>query len=342
MIPGASQSCSIDTISNELQSLANVLASGRRISVLLLEALFLFSVQASLAEEKFNIEIACRDFVDKAVLFLTDIRNFKERIFLSDFIRFTESDVSWQPEVKGEGEDWFVLYKGAWKSRFEARWSSWNSLHRKAMLEKSICIFLGVSELPTLQHHPWEGLWISLSLRREVSVCFVKGLFLTIYPQIWMKPLKILLIDGDFYKRENLAEFTDAFSTLEHMRQVVETFENRCSPKGDIGEGFLLVQGERLATISGKARIDNLMLTLNSDAEQIISLTLSACRSVDAVLSGILAATRGGPYDTLLNLSTVQGKMNERYRKELANVHQMVKGVCTILGEAEVVEKDAF
>ncbi len=342
MIPGVSQSCSIDAISNEMQSLSNTLASGKRISVLLLEALFLFSVQNRLAEDKFDLETACREFVDKSVLFLSDIRNFKDRIPLPDFIRFTEGDVSWQPDIRGEGEDWFVLYRGAWKTRFDARWTEWNRLHRKAMLEKNACSFLGVSELPSLAYHPWEGLWIPLTLRREISVCFMKGLFSAVYPQAWMKPLKILLIDGDFYKRENLVEFTDAFSTLEHMRQVIETFEIRCSPKGDIGEGFALVQGERLATITGKARIDNLMLTLNSDAEQIVSLSVSAFRSVDAVLSGILAATRGGPYDTLLNLSTIQGKLNERYRRELSNVLQSVKDACAILADAEVVEKDAL
>jgi Family of unknown function (DUF5312) len=340
IIPGSTQTCLMDTVTDEMRMLVDCFAGAKRIPVLLLEAMYLFSVQARLGEEKFSIERECRTFVDSAAASLSDIRQIKESIPLADFVRLSMSDVQWQPEPRSEGEDWFVLYRAAWKSRFEEKWAEWNRLHRKSMLERDICVYLSAGELPSLAYHPWEGAWLPLFMRREISLCFLKGLFGTVYPSRWVKPLKILLIDGDFYRRENLIEYTDAFSALEHIGRSIEQFETRCSPKGNIGEGFALVQNDKIATIAGKTRLENLMLTVNSEVEQIISLSLAAFRSVDSILSGIIDAKRGGPYETLLNLSTIQGNKNETFRKELAAVLQMVRTACAILSESEVLERE--
>jgi len=100
------------------------------------------------------------------------------------------------------------------------------------------------------------------------------------------------------------------------------------------------VQNDKIATIAGKTRLENLMLTVNSEVEQIIALSLSAFRSVESILGGIIDGRRGGPYETLLNLSTIQGNKNEQYRKELTGVLQMVRTACAILSESDVLEKE--
>lgn len=336
------QGCPLDTVSDEIESLASTLASARKIPILTLEAMYLFSVQETMRDSGFDLERDCSAFLTGASRHLSSIREFKGAIPIEDFVRFAVGNVNWKPVIFEGGEDWFQLFKNAWKKRFEERWSEWNRLHRRSMLKSRIVSFLGVPEMPRLEYHPWEGLWLPLTLRRELSVSFLKGLFNSVYPSSMMRPLKILLVEGDFYRRENLMEFTDAFSTLEHQQSLLQTFETRLSPKGDIGEGFELIQRERIATVKGKARLENLMLTTESETELLLSRVVTALRSIDLILTGVSDVVRGGPYETLINMASIQGKQNERFRKELMTVRQLAKDALFILSDAEVIEKESL
>jgi len=334
--------CPIDSINEEMKSLVASLAEAKRVPVLMLEALFLFSAQDRMQEKDFNIEKECASFLSRASEYLINLRNFKATVPLADFVRFAGGDVSWQPVSVLGGEDWFILFKNAWKKRFDERWAEWSRLHRLAMLKKKIMDFLEISEMPSLQYRPWEGLWLSMSMRRELSFLFLKSFFARLYPMAIMKPLKILLIEGDFYRRENLAEFTDAFSILEHQQSLIDAFENRLSPKGDIGEGFALTLQEKMVTIKGKARLQGLMLTTDSDVEVLISRVMAAFQSLNLILGGVLEVVRGGSYETLSNMALIQGKQNELYRKELAGVKQLIREAIGILDEIEIIEKETM
>lgn len=342
IISGIAQGCTIDSVSEEMKSLVNILSSARKIPVLMLEALFLFSEQENVRESGYDLEKECSGFLKTATDYITVIGEFKTKVPLADFVRFSTSDVSWQPQVTESGEDWFALFRNAWRKRFDQRWTLWNREHRRAMLSRRMRDYLDLSDLPPILHHPWEGIWLSLSLRRELSLRFLKGFFKKTYPQEIMKPLKVVLIEGDFYKRENLMEYTDAFSMMEHGMGLIDAFEQRLSPKGDIGEGFELIIREKLATVKGKARIESLMLTAESDAESIISRILTAFTSVDLILGGVLEISRSGPYETLVNMASIQGKQNERFRKDLTQVRQYIREASIIVTEAEKIEKEAL
>jgi hypothetical protein len=334
--------CLVDAINDDLEPVVGLFAGARRIPVLLLESLFLFSRQGEIQEGKFDMERECRQFVDMASNHLAAIGVLNSSLPLVDFVRFAVKDVHWVPTVVEGGEDWFLAFRNAWKKRFEDKWIEWNALHRKSILERNICGVLDVAELRPLQYHPWEGMWLPLSMRRELSVCFVKEFFRTVYVKKIMRPLKILLLDGEFYRRENLAEYTDAFSVLEHQAQALDSFEQRLSPQGDIGEGFAFVLNEKMATLKGKARLENLMLTVDSEAEMMINRLQTAFRSIDLVLGGILDVVRGGPYETLVNMASIQGKFNEQYRKELSMVRRVIREAQAVLVEAESIEKESL
>jgi hypothetical protein len=339
-IENAGETCLIDSIKDEMEILVGVFSSARKVPVLLLEALFIFTKQDAMNEGKFDLEAECKKFVGDAADNLGLIRGVKSCVPLADFVRYTLNDVSWQPVNQEKAEDWFFLFKNAWKRRFDERWAEWNRLHRQTMLEKRILSFLGIPALPALGFRPWEGLWIPLSFRYGLSIAFLKGLFTVVYPAAIMKPLKILLIEGDFYRRENLAEYTDAFSVLEHQAQVIEMFERRLSDKGDFGEAFMIIDRERMITVKGKVRLENLMVSVELEAGGIVNRALEAFRSIDAILGGVLSVVRGGPYETLANLASVQGNFNERFRKDLQQVRQLLQTATEILSEASVIEKE--
>ncbi len=336
------QTCLIDSIGDEMQALVGVFSVARKVPVLLLESLFLFTKQASMTDEKFDLEDECKKFVAEAADALSLVRGVKSAIPFADFVRYTVRDVAWQPSHPELAEDWLTLFKAAWKRRFDEKWAEWSRLHRRAMLELRMVSFLGIPKLPALQTKPWEGLWLPLTFRYELSVNFLKGFFSVVYPAIVMKPLKILLIEGDFYRRENLVEYTDAFSVLEHQQQVLEMFERRLSEKGDFGESFMIIDRERMISVKGRVRLENLMVSVELEAIGIVNRVLEAFRSVDSVLGGVLATARGGPYETLANASSIQGNFNERFKKDLAHVRQLVKSAVDLLGEAAAVERETL
>ena len=129
---------------------------------------------------------------------------------------------------------------------------------------------------------------------------------------------------------------------LEHFQRDIEAFENRLAPKGDIGEGFALIQKEKMATVKGKARLENMMLSTDSEVEAIIARSMAAFKSIDLILGGVIDLVRGGPYETLVNLAALQGKQNESFRKELIHTRHLIREASTILNDAEIIEKDSL
>lgn len=341
-VNGGSQDCLISSISSELQSLVQVLSSAKRIPVLLLECMYLFSFKSELENDKVDIESNCKLFVSKASSYLSSLRFFKTSVPLADFTRYAIQDVSWNPSSMGAGEDWFFFFKNAWKKKFDDNWALWAKQNKRLMLEKRIEASLNGDQLPELQYTPWKGLWIPLLLRRELSFRYLKGFFTKTYPKTLMKNLKIILIEGDFYRRENLAEFTDAFNTLDHTADSIANLETRLSPKGDLGEGFELLQKEKVATVRGKTRLENLMLTVNAEVDMLIGNVSASFKSMDLIIGGILSPVRGGLYETLVNLASIQGRYNEVFRKDLTVVRQKGVDLLEILSELELIERDSL
>lgn len=332
---GKGQMCLLDAVVDDLKKLASVLSSALKIPMLLVEALYIFSEQDKIQDSSFSLDQECAKFVKVAVNYLLGITSFKSRIPVADFVRFSCGDILWEPDIERQGEDWFNLFKSAWKKRFEKRLGEWIKLHDKFILKKKALVFLGCTEAPSLEFTPWDAVWFPMKFRREPVFLFLKAFFSSVYPRQISKNLKIILVEGDFYKRENLVEFTDAFNVLEHQKQDISDFEHRLSPKGDLGEGFALALTEKIGTHNGKSRLEHLMANVESETEVFYTRVLSAFQSMDAILGGILDVSRGGPYETLINMAAIQGKQNETFRKDLSAVRFKIQEGIEILSSLE-------
>ncbi len=172
-----------------------------------------------------------------------------------------------------------------------------------------------------------------------MSLGFLKGFYASVYPSL-AKPLKILMIEGDFYQHENRVEFTDAYNELNHQGQNVNLFDDKLSSHGTVGENFEKIMKENIRTIQGKAKIDALMLSLESEANMIVAQFCAACRSMTSVLTGVLSAERNSHYDTLANISSIQGKYNSVFRQELQTVKQTIAQAYEILKDIEMQESE--
>lgn len=332
------RTCPIGLIANELKKVAQVLASAKRINFFVLETLFLFSKHNEIDQEKLNLEKECSVFINQASIYLTGIRNFKNTVPLADFIRFSIGDISWEIQPSSGGEDWFGYFKLAWKAQFEEHWNKWNSLQQSQSLELRIIDLFKGKSAPPLVSIPWKEMWVPLPFRRELSISFLKGFFQFLYPSLIMRPLKIILIEGEFYKRDDLIEYTDAFNSLEYGLENIESFEARLSEKGDIGVGFNLLYREKMVTVQAKTRLENLMLTANADAEQIISKVTQSFKILINLLGKITGQKKESLVGVLANYSAIQGRLNEQFRKELIVARQKIIDSQAILDEADHIE----
>ena len=73
------------------------------------------------------------------------------------------------------------------------------------------------------------------------------------------------------------------------------------------------------------------MMTVESEADVFYTKTLSALQSMDSVIGGILDINRGGPYETLANLSVLQGIQNDTFRSDLSSVRAKIQEAIDIL-----------
>ncbi len=324
-LTGKGQMCLLDMVTGDLKRVCSILASAVKIPSRLMVALFVFLKQEKLEDNSFAFDSECSQFVKIAADYLKDIISFKSKIPLTDFVRFSTGDILWDPDIEVYGEDWFKLFKSAWKDRFEERFAEWKKLNSGYALRKKALTFLECSELPALEHRPWQAAWIDFKFYGETVFLFLKAFFLGVYPRRISKILKIVLSEGDFRNREALAEFTDAFSELEHGRDSIENFERRLSPKGDLGEGISIALNEKLGTHAGKIKLNTLMATVNSEADTFRDNTLSALQSIDGILEGILNVSRGGQYNILSNLDTIRGVGNENLRENLAYIRVKIQ-----------------
>ena len=330
---GTGQMCPIDTVVDDFKKLSSILASAVKIPTRLIETLFIFSQKDKMEDESFSFDRECTEFVRVSVNNLTGIASFRSRVPIADFVRFSSADIVWEPVSTRAGEDWFMLFKASWKERFERRFEEWAKLRDKHALKKRALTFLEARELPTLEYTPWADSWVPFNFHRETVLLFLKAFFSGVYLRRISKVLRIILAEGDFYKRENLSEFTDDFNILEHAKADIDDFERRLAPKGDIGEGFELALTEKKGTHSGKARLDHLMSTVESEAESLCTRQVAAMRSMHLILGGILNVSRGGQYDTLANLSSLQGSENGSFRPEISSARFALEECVGIIEE---------
>ncbi|MFP4644442.1 MAG: DUF5312 family protein, partial [Spirochaetales bacterium] len=133
-------------------------------------------------------------------------------------------------------------------------------------------------------------------------------------------PLRTLQTKGDFYKGENRTEFDNAFETLRAAPNRLNQLKSQVAPDGVFGKrlqeiGLQGYSADRIVELR-KPVIDE----VNQIVRRLVSDVITALRSLDNVMNGILHGEVGGSYDTLSNLSSIEGRETDRYLRALEDV----------------------
>ncbi|MDR1247802.1 MAG: DUF5312 domain-containing protein [Treponema sp.] len=301
--------CSAHLVNNYLRSLNDILYSLKAPPPMtLLESLFIFILQDRAEEPEFNMENEMNILLSRSQKALGVIRSFNKTVPLNRILCCAEKSADMVPKMISGGEDWFSMYKEYWRHTVEELFSDYTRNHRRRELMLEFDDFFRGAELRPLSGAesetnpsgiPFKGAFCLSFLRTFHSVLFLSQLNLVLRP---------VLIDGEFFKKENLAEFTEAYDALFTADAVIRRFESDISAAGNLGKQYaaakldmssLQVKRHKLQLVEGEA---------SDEAKRIIDRIKDAITLMTKVLNGILTKSPDGKFDTLANLADMSGK----------------------------------
>jgi hypothetical protein len=296
--------CTARVVEDQLFFLNNILYSLKEIPPMtLLESLFIFILQDHVGEPGFEINTEMRNLLVKAESSLSAIREFNKQVPLTLILRCTSRNMSLSPKAIGGGEDWFVVYREHWKRRIETQFTEYMRLRRHRDLTNSFRYFLKGTNLKVLSNVVSDSSPNGMPIKKAFALSFL----LTFYSVVFMgdinKTVRPILIDGEFYKRENRTEFTEAYNELIKLEDVIHKFETEISPDGNYGKRYYQARGDMTSLPVKRRKIQLVMEEADRDAEHIVERVREAIQSMINVLNGIVRKDPNGKYDTLGNLS---------------------------------------
>lgn len=290
----------------------------------LLEALFMLAEREAGAQSDEAVEKAVSADLAGGVGALQAIRSFNTRVPLGSLLRLVSGDPDLVPRDLPGGEDWFAIFRSYWKDKIESRVEACREEAKGRELAQEILSFLGGAGLPLLPHLAREGKPGSPPMRHELALAFLLGFARGPFLRELNRPFKILLVDGEFYRKDNLVEFTDAYNYFLHLDESVTALDLRLSPEGEIGHAWTQVSGEMVSLPVKRRKLDGIRRGGEEEAEGIIRGAGGAFLSMSRILQGILKGEAGGRYDSLQNLSFLDGRSNRDFLRSL----DAARGLC--------------
>ncbi|MDR2481296.1 MAG: DUF5312 domain-containing protein [Spirochaetaceae bacterium] len=307
--PDETAVCFVAVVHTQLEELCDILFSLKKIpSIDLLSALFIFSMAEYQNDEDFDQDKELQKFIQKAEKSIMTIRSFNKNVPLLKIIRCVNRNFRWEPQELSGGEDWFLCYKNYWLETTNKNFIEWIHERRNTeLLEEFNAYFKGA----LLQ--PIEN---ALSNEKENNMQFDGALslsfLLTFHKLIFMPEINVvirpILVDGEFYKKENRIEFIESYNILIKLDDTIKTFDAELAPSGEYGKAWTQIAGNMHSLSVRRRKTQALLDDINTKVENIIEESKKSLVSMGHVLEGIVIHDENSKYDTLVNYAKLAGK----------------------------------
>jgi hypothetical protein len=287
-------------------------------SASVMEAIFVFAEREALGKEGGDPASLVGADIAKAQSALARIRAFNARVPLAELLRLVSGDPEYQPRELPGGEDWLAVYKAFWKERIDASLESWRAEHRNKELVAEIDAFVGEPGPAGFAHISREESELSPPLNLDLALVFLDAFYRGPFLRELNRPLKIVLVDGEFYRKDNRLEYTDAYDGLLHIPDFLASLDSRLGPEGEIGRAWIGARQELGTAAAKRRRLQTIARGAEEEAERIIRREGSALHTMTLILKGFLKGEAGGRYDSLANISYLDGKSNKDFLKSLS------------------------
>jgi hypothetical protein len=119
------------------------------------------------------------------------------------------------------------------------------------------------------------------------------------------KYLRPILLDGEFYKKENRTEFTESYNDIIKLEEDIKNFEMDIAPNGELGKRYALAKSDMSSLPIRRRKIQLITEEAKTITNKIIEQARKAMVAMTRILEGILKKDTTGKYDTLVNVSAI-------------------------------------
>jgi hypothetical protein len=166
---------------------------------------------------------------------------------------------------------------------------------------------------------------------------FIKGFFQTVFLP-FTRSLKLIYLNGEFYKEENRRAYTDAFLFLSETGKKIEEIESSLGPQGNLRGAIQSVKGQTLGERLRQKRILDILVRADGQAKTLVDAFLEQVDNLKDLLYGILKGQPGDRYDSLVNLSKIGGRENSELRQSWSQAMEKCDKAAAILKEIRELE----
>ncbi|HOX31977.1 MAG TPA: DUF5312 family protein [Spirochaetales bacterium] len=300
-------------------------------SARLMEALFVFVEREEISKP--DAEAILSADLARAESALGRIRAFNARIPLCELSRLVSGDPSYSPRELAGGEDWLVIFKAFWREHIESQVEEWKAERRRRELADEISAFVGAPGPAALPRLSAGGEGESLRVRQDAALLFLDAFFRGLFQRELARPLKLVLVDGEFYRKDNRIEYTDAYDALLKVPDAIASLDARLGPEGELGSAWARAKAEIAPAQVKRRKLQGAERDAEDEAERVVRAAAEAFVAMVKLLGGILKGEAGGRYDSLSNVSFLDGKANKDFLKTLAAAKDRCERALSFLAE---------
>jgi hypothetical protein len=275
-----------------------------------LKAVFLFHYLDKIDDPQFNMQKRLEQSLEEAENGFNYVRRFNSKVPVVDIIKCILKNYNYRPQrIKG-GEDWFVLFKNYWQKRFDIMFRAFYKEKRVRVFIEQSHYFLETDFFSEPHYYNQDLKYETLRIRYYLSIIFIKNFYERLFIQKINRSLKILLINGNFYKKENRSDFTDAFNGMNNIYEMIGALDKEVSPAGELGNKLERLKMEVIKKREMKKKAQGIFKGIDARAKKIVEDSITYFSVIINVLDGILYGKVGGKYDTISNLKSIGGREN--------------------------------
>ncbi len=285
-----------------------------------LDAVFMFGYGLSNSKDVSDLENILKNNLEEANRTLNTIRKFNSEIPLESILCLVNRNMNFHPVHIGGAEDWYALFRRFWFKRFDKLMDEYTKGEKKQQLEEEAEFFLNISSKPVL-HNYKTGLWDEeLHVKYEVSAGFINAFMKDVFIRTLIKPLKLVLIDGQFYKEQNRTDYNKSYRTITDTVDEFTKIDNNLAAGGEYFQLVENIKSENSEKESRIEQINEVMASIDKEIEKIIVNFNTAMGLLIDVISGIVQGDMGGVYDTLSNLGYIGKGDNKNLIAQLSDI----------------------
>lgn len=207
------------------------------------------------------------------------------------------------------------------------------------MIIRDASAFLKTKQLPLLDNYRSGSFPMGVQPTFSLCLSFIRSFVRGIYLQELHSPLKLVLIDGAFYKEQNREEYNEAYSGILRSADDISRLDGELSPQSQLRHDIDAAAKEMGAQKLLKKRIESYLEPANREAERIVNAFLEHVRLITLVLGGIVDGDMGGRYDTLSNLGYIGKNDNKNLLSRLRSIRGVLDKSMTLGRELYDIER---